>query len=120
MSTRIMKAPETMSKRDILRITSRDDVIPMKEVTNNTVITVKGYVLQEITKDRGDNPTGEKFNSILVLDENDVLYATRSETFINKFFEIMTLLEDDPEPVEIKISQLKSRNGNLFVSCALA
>lgn len=119
-------------KKQILRITTRDDAISMKKLDNGTCINVIGYVIQEITKDYnledGEAPeTPERFNSILVLDDKDQLYATRSETFIRKIKEIVEMLSDDgsvydmaADPLPIRITRQTARSGREFVSCAYA
>lgn len=116
------------SVREIMRITTRDDAIPMKDVPDGTEIDMVAYVVQEITKDRGEDPSGEVFDSIMVLDRENRVYATRSETFIDKIDEIISALREAGEPVDdlnenplrIRITHQKSRQGNTFVSCSLA
>lgn len=116
-------------KKQILRITTRDDAISMKKLDNGTTINVTGYVIQEITKDYnlepGEQP--EVFDSILVLDDHDNLYATRSDTFIRKIKEIVEMLSDDgsvydmaADPLPIRITRQTARSGREFVSCAYA
>lgn len=127
MSAKV-KSSNLTNKRDIMRITTRDDAIPMKDVQNGTEISMVAYVIEEVTKDRGADPSGEIFDCILVLDNAGNVYATRSETFINKILDIMEELREDPEtpvdlsqePLQIRITQQKSRTGNNFVSCSLA
>ena len=122
------KSSNLTNKRDIMRITTRDDAIPMKDVQNGTEISMVAYVIEEVTKDRGADPSGETFDCILVLDTAGNVYATRSETFISKILDIMEELREDPEtpvdlsqePLQIRITQQKSRTGNNFVSCSLA
>lgn len=116
-------------KKQILRITTRDDAISMKKLDNGTTINVTGYVIQEITKDYnlepGEQP--EVFTSILVLDDHDNLYATRSDTFIRKIKEIVEMLSEDgsvydmmADPLPIRITRQTARSGREFVSCAYA
>ena len=127
MSAKV-KSSNLTNNREIMKITTRDDAIPMKDVPSGTEINVVAYVIEEVTKDRGTDPSGETFDCILVLDDKGDLYATRSETFINKIFDIMDTLTDDGEdvsdlaanPLTLRITQQKSRSGNLFVSCSLA
>lgn len=125
MSTKLIKSNLT-EKRDILRITTRDDVIPMKTLQSGTEISMVAYVVQEIVKDQ--EPDSEPFLTILVLDAAGRLYATRSETFIRKIDEIMDLLAEDgaplimspDNPLIIKVTLQQSRSGREFVSCCLA
>ena len=127
MSAKVKESNLT-SKRDIMKITTRDDAIPMKDVPNGTEVQLTAYVIEDVTKDRGDNPTGETFECILVQDVKGDVYATRSATFIEKIRTIMEELADDEnasfdfaaEPLLIRITQQKSRSGNNFVSCSLA
>lgn len=121
-----VKESNLTSKRDIMRITTRDDAISMKDVPSGTEIQMVGYVIEDVTKDRGDNPTYETFECILILDNQNDVYATRSNTFIEKIREIMKELgdedtaDDTSEPLLIRITHQKSRSGNNFVSCSLA
>lgn len=124
MSAKVKESNLT-SKRDIMKITTRDDAIPMKDVPSGTEIKMVAYVIEDVTKDRGDNPTFETFECILIVDDDNKVYATRSATFIEKIRSIMEELgnedtEADPEPLLIRITQQKSRSGNNFVSCCLA
>lgn len=129
MSAKVKESNLT-SKIDIMRITTRDDAIPMKDVQNGKEIAMTAYVIEEVTKDRGADPSGEVFECILVQDSDGAVYATRSETFIEKIRDIMDeLLDGEDEdytldlksqPLMIRITQQKSRNGNNFVSCSLA
>ena len=127
MSAKV-KSTNLTNKRDIMRITTRDDAIPMKDVPSGTEISMTAYVIEEVVKDRGVDPSGEIFDCMLVQTESGDLYATRSETFINKILDIMEMLREDGEdvsnlvecPLLIRITQQKSRNGNNFVSCSLA
>ena len=127
MSAKVKESNLT-NTRDIMRITTRDDAIPMKDVPSGTEIAAVAYVVETVVKDRGIDPTGEEFDCILVLDQSGALYATRSETFINKMHDIMYMLQTDGEdvsnladnPLMLRITQQKSRSGNNFVSCSLA
>lgn len=127
MSAKVKESSLT-NKLDIMRITTRDDAISMKDVENGTEITMTAYVIQEIVKDRGADPSGEKFDSILVLDKSGALYATRSTTFIEKINSIMEELSEDPEtpfdfidnPLVLRVTHQKSLSGRNFVSCSLA
>lgn len=124
----VFKKSNLTSRRDILRITTRDDAISMKEVENGSEIAVTAYVIQEVTRDRGDHADGEVFNSIMVLDDKGTVYATRSDTFIEKLQEIMDELQEAGEdmsdltgnPLVIRITKQRSSKGNQFVSCSLA
>ena len=113
-------------KKAIARITTRDDAISMKTLENGTIIQMAAYVKQEVTKDMPGN-VPETFMSILVLDANGTLYATRSDTFMRKIEEIMELFVDEEtgempdlmaEPISIKITKQTAKSGNTFVSCA--
>lgn len=125
MSAKV-KDSNLTNKRDIMRITTRDDAIPMKDVPNGTEISMTAYVIEEVVKDRGSDPSGEIFDCILVQDVSGAVYATRSETFIEKILDMMSEITGDGEeisaenPLVIRITQQKSRNGNNFVSCSLA
>lgn len=127
MSSKVKESSLT-NKLDIMKITTRDDAIAMKDVENGTEITMTAYVILEIVKDRGADPSGEKFDSILVLDKSGALYATRSITFMEKIHSIMEELSENPEtpfdftanPLVLRVTHQKSRSGNNFVSCSLA
>lgn len=108
--------------REILKITSRKDAIPMKDLPNNFIIPYCGFIEQEIINEN----TGEKFNSILVVSEVNEdgikeLYATRSESFIKALYDIIDTLEDqgDNDPFSLQIMKLKSKSGREFITCNL-
>ena len=102
-------------KRDIARVTTRQDAISLKNVESGTQIEYLGYVIQEITNER----TGEIFTSIMIASTDGNVYATRSETFIQGLKEILEICADDPDPIIIQINRSESRNGREFVSCSL-
>lgn len=110
----------TFSARDTLRITSATDAIPMKEVPDGTEINYVGHVVTEITNET----TGEVFDSIVVKSEDGTLYATRSDSFRKALIEIIDTIaefgEDDNEPIILTVKHLKSKSGNVFVTCQLA
>ena len=110
----------TFSARDTLRITSANDAIPMKEVPDGTEINYIGHVITEITNES----TGEVFDSIVIKAEDGTLYATRSDSFRKALLEIIDTIaefgEDDEEPIILTVKHLKSKSGNVFVTCQLA
>lgn len=116
MSAKVLES--TYTGRNTLKITTRDDAVPMKEVPPGTELLYEGHVIQEIVNEQN----GEVFQSIVVKTTDGKLYATRSESFIKKIHEIMEIVKDDPsdEPLILMITKGKSKNGREFVSCALA
>ena len=128
MSAKV-KGSNLTDKKEILRIVTKKDIIQMKDVPSGTEITVRAYVLQEVTKDRGADPNGEIFDSILIAAEDGKVYATRSGTFIEDFLIIVHELDDVAEegetafsePLVICVSHMKSKStGNNFACCSLA
>ena len=124
MSAKVVKTSKNFdgNAREILKITSRNDVIPMKDISNNSIIPYCGFVEQEIVNEN----TGEVFNSILVVSEPNEdgikkLYATRSDSFKNALYEIVNALEEsgDTDSFSIQIMKLKSKNGREFITCNL-
>ena len=114
MSTKLIES-SFEKKRDIARVTTRQDAVPIKTVPTGTEFEYTGYVLQEICNEN----TGEVFNSILIAAADGKVYATRSETFIEGLKEIIEICADDEEPIIIRINRSTSRNGREFVSCSL-
>lgn len=110
------------SKRDTARVTTRQDAVSLKNVPDGTELQYVGHVIQEITNDI----TGEIFNSIMLMDSNGVVYATRSETFIRALDDILDIVADEEpdengnvEPVILRITHGTSRSGNKFATCSL-
>ena len=64
MSAKV-KSSNLTNKREIMKITTRDDAIPMKDVPSGTEINVVAYVIEEVTK---DNPVADD-NDMSWLDE---------------------------------------------------
>ena len=105
--------------RETAKVTTRDDVISIKNVQDGTEIQVVGYVKQEIVNEN----TGEIFNSVLILASDNKVYATRGKTFMRRLDEIIDIISDEPEsdePFIIRISHGTSRSGNKFATCSLA
>lgn len=124
MGAKVVKTSKNFDgkPREILKITSRNDAITMKDVPNNSIIPYCGFVEQEIVNEN----TGEVFNSILVVSEPNEdgikkLYATRSDSFKNALYEIVNALEEsgDTDSFSIQIMKLKSKNGREFITCNL-
>ena len=124
MSAKVVKTSKNFEgkAREILKITSRNDAIPMKDISNNSIIPYCGFVEQEIVNEN----TGEVFNSILVVSEPNEdgikkLYATRSDSFKSALYEIVNALEEsgDTDDFSIQIMKLKSKNGREFITCNL-
>lgn len=107
----------TFTKRETLKLTTRDDATPLKDVAAGTVIKYEGHVVQEIVNEE----TGERFNSVLVK-SGDTIYATRSASFMKRLGEIVELLADDDsgEDIMLRIVKGRAKSGNQFTSCALA
>lgn len=123
MSSKVLKASEGLTARQILSFTSRSDATPLKEVEKGTVIQYCGYILQEIVNES----TGEVFESMLLISEPDEngtkkLYATRSESVKRSLDEIISTLKDmgDNDPFSVSVDKLKSKNGREFITLSLA
>lgn len=123
MSAKVIRSSENLTAREILKVTSRVDAVPLKEVDNKTIIPFYGFVEQEIINEN----TGEVFTSMLVVSEpaedgERKLYATRSESFVKALDNIMEVLSEmgDTDPFSIQISKQKSKAGREFVTCSLA
>ena len=111
----------TTNKRDIARMTTRDDVTPLKKVETGRVITVGAWVVQEVTRQTPDG-NSEVFQTILVRDaETGEIYGTRSDAFMRRFFEILEICadEEDGAPIQISITRGTGNSGREFVSCSL-
>ena len=114
MAAKLIESSFT-NKRDIARVTTRQDAQPLKTVATGTEFEYTGYVVQEITNEL----TGEVFESILIAAADGQVYATRSESFIRGLKEILDICEGDDEPIILRINRSTSRNGREFVSCSL-
>lgn len=118
MAARVIET--TFGARETLRVTTAQNVTPLKEVTDGTEVHYIGHVIQEITNET----TGEVFQSVTIKTEDGYL-ATRSEFFIKALSEIIETIanfsnEDDDEPIVLRIVHRKSKKGNLFATCELA
>ena len=120
MPAKLLKA-STDNKREIARMTTRDDVTPLKKVETGRVITVGAWVVQEVTKQTPDG-NAETFQTILVRDaETGEIYGTRSDAFMRRFFEILDICAEDEDdaPIQISITRGTGNSGREFVSCSL-
>lgn len=104
-----------LTKVELYKAT-KGDMISIKDVEDDTVINVIGYVEFEDTNKK----TGENNQILSLIADDGKIYATQSITFKENFFDMFEMFEEDVEflPV-IKTSGL-TKADRPFVNCKLA
>lgn len=114
-----MKIIETrgkeLTKRELYKMTKDNGLIMMKDIEDNTLITVVATVEFVDEKESGD----VKIFSLMDKDGN--CYAYQSNTFHDSLMDIMDIMLDEgQETVDIIKTSGKTKSGRHFINCKLA
>lgn len=116
----------TLSRRETMKLTTRNDAVELKSVTAGTIIPYDAYVMQHIVLDNPKPGEAPEFDSILIKTREDeagkyTLYATRSETAIESLKSIIQMLAEDGDSdlIDLELIRTKSKNNREFISFAL-
>lgn len=107
----IIRQSEGLTKKDIFRMSHGNNVTSIKDLEDGTEIYPEEYVLYNDI-----NSKGEETEILAIKDKSGVLYACQSNTFKREFFDMVDEFSLDFSL--IKISG-ETKNGRLFISCAL-
>ena len=108
----LYKSKETISKRDIYKMTQDAGIKMMKDVEANAVIAVCLYVYYEDT-----NNKNETSQILSIMGDNGEVWSTTSKTFQRSFNAIVDIMEDEPFSIMKKEGVTKA--GRPYVDCAL-
>lgn len=115
MSIEIKEKSRDFDKVEIYLMTSAPDIIPIKDVEDNTKIEVAGYIIFDDVKVRDGV---EEISTILsLITPNKEVYSCQSRTFRESFMQIFKLMDGDPFAVK-KISG-KTKNNRDYINCTL-
>lgn len=120
----IIGSSHELSKREIVKLTSRANEIKIEEAFNDAdgtlVISPVGYAELAVHNEHAKNDNKD-FTVFVVIDANGNLFSTGSASFKEAFYNIWSTMHDDPEPWEIGVDRKPSRNyaGKYFYSCHL-
>ena len=108
----IYEKSREFSKVETYLLTSSPDVESIKNVENETSITVDGYIL---FKDTDQN--GEETDILSIITPDKKVYACQSQTFKRSFIEIFELMDGESFSI-IKKSGV-SKGGRDYINCVL-
>lgn len=100
------------SKVEIYLMTSSPDAESIKNVSDETLIPIDGYIL---FKDKDQN--GEETDILSLITPDKKVYACQSETFKRSFLEIFELMDGEPFSIVKKSGVTKA--GRDFINCVL-
>lgn len=108
----IYEASRDFTKVEKYLLTSSPDVEPLKNVSDETSISIDGYIL---FKDK--NQSGEEADILSIITPDKKVYACQSATFRRSFLEIFELMDGEPFSI-IKKSGV-TKGGRDFINCVL-
>lgn len=104
-----------LSKRELYKMTKDNGLKMMKDVEDNTLISVVATVEFVDEKETGD----VKIYSLM--DKDGVCYAYQSKTFHDSLMDIMDIMLDEgQDTVDIIKASGKTKSGRDFINCKLA
>lgn len=110
----IRKSNDEISKKDIFMMTKNQNIMTMKSIENGTEITVKQWVLFSDI----NCSTDEEVTILSIMTEDGQVIATNSKSFMDMFFDIVEILEENNGFTIEKLGG-KTKAGRYFVTCAL-
>lgn len=93
-------------------LTISPEIVSMKEVEDNTVINVDGFLEFKDIKDNG-----ESSDIMSILSQEGLVYALQSNTFKNSMHDIFNIMNGKSFPIR-KISG-KTKAGRDYINCIL-
>lgn len=100
------------SKVEIYLMTSSPDVESLKNVEDETVIPIDGYI-----SFKDENQNGEETDILSIITPDKKVYACQSQTFKRSFLEIFELMDGDSFSIIKKSGVTKA--GRDFINCVL-
>lgn len=110
-----------MSAREKLRYTDFTDVIQIDEATQagDIIIDVDKWAVINVHNEKSDTVDYVKY---VIIDKDDQVYVTGSESFWNSFKQIYEVMSEEGETVySIKVYRRESKNykGKDFLTCRI-
>lgn len=111
-SIKIIKQSRPFTDIEKYLLTMNPEIISVKDLEDEFVIQVKGFLIFEDRKDEDDVST-----IMSILGEGCKAYATQSKTFMNSLLAIHDIMQDKPYGIK-KISGT-TKAGRPYVNCIL-
>lgn len=108
----IYEKSREFSKVEAYLLTSSPDVESLKNVSDETLIPIDGYIL---FKDKNQN--GEESDILSIITPDKKVYACQSQTFKRSFLEIFELMDGEAFSIIKKSGVTKA--GRDFINCVL-
>ena len=105
--------PEEISKKDLYKMT-KGDTVSVRDAVGITFKTA-AYILYQDTNTRGD-----EVEVLAIMADDRTVYSTVSETFKQRFFDIVDTFEEEFTGTEILITEGTSKAGRQYASCTIA
>lgn len=110
-----------MSARETLRYTDFTDVIQIDEATQagDIIIDVDKWAVINVHNEKSDTVDYVKY---VIIDKDDQVYVTGSESFWNSFTQIYEVMSEEGETTySIKVYRRESKNykGKDFITCRI-
>ena len=106
----LKQLPDNLDKKSIFRMTE-EDALKLSDCEGQE-LQVDAYVLYEDVNAKGDEVT------LLSIMSDNKVYATLSQTFIDKFIKIDEMFRDDGYSIIVEGGT--SKNGRHYITCKLA
>lgn len=109
----LRKSDETMTKKDIFKLTKNQKIQTVKSLENGAKISVVHWIeFSDV-----NSSTGEEVEILSMMDDNGECFATNSKSFKEMFFDIVDIMEGEDFTIE-KLGG-KTKAGRDFVTCGL-
>ena len=110
-----------MSAREKLRYTDFTDVVKLDEATQSAdiIIDVDKWAVINVHNEKSDTVDYVKY---VIIDKDDQVYVTGSESFWNSFTQIYEVMSEEGETTySIKVYRRESKNykGKDFLTCRI-
>lgn len=102
-----------ISKKDLYKMT-KGDTISVRDAVGIEFKVSKYIVYDDV------NSKGEQVNVLAIMAEDHSVYSTISETFKQRFMDIVETFGPELETVDILITEGTSRQGRQYASCTIA
>jgi hypothetical protein len=111
----------TMTAREKLRYTDLTDAIQLDEATQSgdVIIDVDKWAVINVHNEKSDTVDYMKY---AIIDKNEQVYVTGSESFWKSFVQIYEVMSDEGETTySIKVYRRESKNykGKDFITCRI-
>lgn len=112
---KIIETSRELTVREKYAMTKSPEAISIKDVSDQTKITVSAFLTFTDVDSKGD-----EHEMLSILTPENIAYVTQSETFKREFFDIADMMSDGgEESYTIKKLSGISKSGRPFVTCTL-